>query len=637
MKPEHKKYILENINRQPIYRIAQELDIKERKINKFLQKHKQKNKQTDDIPQPKSPLKKSTVWVSVVLIIILGLAVYGNSLPGKFVWDDNNLVKNNSYITGWSNTAKIFTTDITAGGGRESCFYRPLQILTYMVDYSFWKLDPKGYHLNNILLHIFAALAILWLVTILYNNWFLSLTTSILFVVYPIHTEAVTYISGRADPLALLFMLLCFIFYIKRASSKSRLLYILMLSSYILALLSRESSLILPVLLLLYHYTFRQGIKAIDFFPISAIALIYILLRLTFLRYLLPHTYISTTLIERIPGFFVAITSYTILLFLPFNLHMEYGNQLFHFTDFRAIIGVAILSSLLFYAFRQRRTRQLAFFSICWLFITLLPASNLYPINAYMAEHWLYLPSIGFFLLLTNGLNHIYRKKEFRTFTIILFMGLVIFYSCLTVRQNTYWREPIAFYERTLRYASHSSRMYNVVGFAYYTIKKNEKAVSLYKKAIEIDPSYAKAYNNLGVAYYAINKHEEAIAAYRKAIENEPENARAHNNLGVAYYATSRNEEAISSYKKAIEINPNFAEAYNNLGRAYYAINKNKEAIAAYNRAIEINPNYAAPYNNLSIFYFDNKQYKLAIEYCDRAKELGFSNPTISESIKPYR
>ncbi len=579
--------------------------------------------------------KKQTTFTAIILIIILGFAVYGNSLNGKFIWDDEYLVRDNVYIKNWSHIPKIFTKDIAAGAGRKYNFYRPLQMLTYTIDYSLWKLDVKGYHLTNILLHILVALGIYWLINILYDDRLLSLLTGIFFLVHPIHTEAIAYISGRADSLAVLFMLLCFVFYVKKPSLG---VYILMLLSYILALLSRENSLILPALLLLYHYTFKKKLKVKKFLSILSIASIYILLRFTALKYLLPDIFWLTNVFERIPGFFVAITNYIRLILLPFNLHMEYGDKLllFHLTDPQAIAGIIILFSLLIYAFRKRNSNVLVFFSISWFFVALLPVSNLYPVNAYMAEHWLYLPSIGFFLLLAKGLSYIYRTKEFRIFTIVSTIGLLAFYSYLTVRQNAYWREPLAFYERILKYTPDSSRVYNNLGLLYNAINKKEDAIASYKKAIEINPDYVGAYINLGIVYHTLNNKEEAIALYRKAIAINPDLAEAYNNLGLAYEANNK-KEAIASYKKAIEINPDYAPAYNNLGIVYYTLDKKEEAIALYKKAIEINPDFAKAYNNLSIIYFYKKQYKLAIEYCDRAKELGFTSPTLLEALKPYR
>ena len=161
----------------------------------------------------KTPAGKKTVFLSVILIILLGFAAYGNSFNNEFVWDDKNLIGNNAYIKDLSHMLSIFSKDLGAGSGKEYNAYRPVQLITYVIDYSLWKLNVRGYHLTNILLHICVALGIYCLINVLFHNNFLSLLTGSFYVVHPIHTEAVTYISGRADSLALLFMLLCALCY----------------------------------------------------------------------------------------------------------------------------------------------------------------------------------------------------------------------------------------------------------------------------------------------------------------------------------------------------------------------------------------------------------------------------------------
>ena len=563
--------------------------------------------------------KKQVIFISVVLIIILGFAVYANSLNGQFIWDDEHLVRDNVYIKKSSHIHKIFTKDIGAATGVKYNSYRPLQMLSFMIDYSLWKLDVRGYHLSNILLHILVALNLYWLVNILYNHRFISLIASCLFVTHPIHTEAISYISGRSDPLALLFMLLCFIFYIKGLHTKRMGFCVLSLLTFTLALLSRENSLILPALLLLYHYSFKKRIRATQYLSMLSLGLIYIVLRLTVLKSILPDISSCNTVFERLPGFFVAITNYLRLLLFPLNLHMEYTHKSFNFTDPKAILGAIILFSLLLYAFRKKETNQLAFFSISWFFVALLPVSNLYPVNAYMAEHWMYLPSIGFFLLLAKSLGYIYKSKKTRMFTTALTIGLLVFYAYLTIRQNTYWREPVAFYERALKYVKHSPKLYNNLGNVYCTLNRKEEAIATYKKAIEVKSDNAGTYNNLGFLYNAMNKHNQAIASYQKAIEINPEFVQAYYNLGNAYYDINKNQEAMDSYQKAILINPDFVDVYNNLGNVYRAINQNEEAIKAYKKAIEINPDFAAAYYNLGNAYSAIGKHNQAIASYEKA------------------
>ncbi|MFH1678055.1 MAG: hypothetical protein ABH914_00340, partial [Candidatus Omnitrophota bacterium] len=403
MNPEHKKYILENIDNKSIKKIAGELNLKERKIKRYIKQCREKRNYIDPAKGLKHPVSKKGLFLFLILIIVLGFIAYGNSLNGQFLWDDNYFIKDNIYVQGWSHIINIFTEDVGAGAGATYYFYRPLQIFSYVIDYSFWKLNPAGYHITNILLHILTALCVYWLISVLFNNTSISFFTSILFLVHPIHTEAVTYISGRGDSLTAIFMLLCLIFYIKHsqikftkpAPSNNNIIYFLVLSTYILAVLSKENSVILPALILLYHYTFKKKINIKAFAPILIITSIYIVFKVMVLKSALAQSTQKASLsimLQRFPGFFVSITNYIKLLFLPLGLHADYGSKMFAFSNPKAIIGIGILLFLLLFALRKRDSNKLAFFAISWFFIALLPTTNIhsfgFELAFYMAEHW---------------------------------------------------------------------------------------------------------------------------------------------------------------------------------------------------------------------------------------------------------
>jgi len=555
----------------------------------------------------------------IIIIALLGIFVYLNSLSGEFIWDDISLIKNNSYIKDFSNAPKVFTETIGAGAGIEHRFYRPVQAFTYMLDYFLWGLDTTGYHITNVFLHVSVAVALYWLILLLFGDRLLSFCTSLLFVASPVHTEAVSYISGRADLLAALFLFLSFVYYIK--CTGKRLLIIPVMLFYALALFSRESVLILPLIILLYHYAFKKKIQLDTFGPVLGLSLGYVIARYTALCGLLPHLISTTTAAQRVPGFFVAVTNYMRILLLPFNLHMEYGNNLYSFGDPKALAGVCVISLLLIYAVRKNKNNTLMFFSISWFLVTLLPSSNIYPINAFMAEHWLYLPSVGFFLVIAKGITYLFKKEKLRIYAIALSVFLVGTYAFLTAKQNTYWKEPIRFYERTLKYAPDSLRVYNNLGIAYKEMGKNEEAVRAFGKASEIDPDDPDVYNNLGNAYANLGVGEEAISAYKKAIQLKPDFSDAYNNLGIVYYNTGRMGEAITLFEEAIKKNPLFAGAYNNLGVLYKSVGRREDAIRVYEKAIEINPDLADAYYNLGNIYKNEGRNRKAAEYYGKALE----------------
>ncbi|MBU1125500.1 MAG: glycosyltransferase family 39 protein, partial [Candidatus Omnitrophica bacterium] len=168
------------------------------------------------------------------------------------------MIVNNNFIRNWQGVTKILTQDIVYGVGQRVGFYRPLQLLTYMADYSIWKLNPMGYHLTSVFLHILVGWSLFWLLNILYKNAFISLFTSLFFIVCPVHVEAVSFIAGRADILVTLFILLSFIFYLMYIDSRKTYFYIIMLIAFVFALLSRENSLVFPLLLLSYYWVFKK-------------------------------------------------------------------------------------------------------------------------------------------------------------------------------------------------------------------------------------------------------------------------------------------------------------------------------------------------------------------------------------------
>ena len=613
---------------------------------------------------------------SIFLIIILGFLVYGNSLQGKFLWDDEYLVKYNTYLRSFSNIPKIFTSDIGHGSGRQFGFYRPIQMLTYTLDYSLYKLNEWGYHLTNLILHILVSICVYVFFNLLYKRPRVSLVASLLYLVHPLNTAIVSYISGRADSMVILFMLLSFIFYVRDINAPAAWSYTLIFVSYALALLSKESSLIFPVLLLLYHYSFKKETDVRRFTPIVTMTLVYVLIRAKLLEQIMltgPHTIGgTTTVLQRLPGFFAAMTSYAGILLVPMNLRMGRGMVLFDFFDPWVIGGMIILITLVGAGLYFKKRRGIEFFGLMWFFITILLVSNIYPLNAYMAEHWLALPSIGIFLIAGDAIDRIYSRPRLKFLALLIAGGMVMFYGYVTIKQNAYWREPITFHARNLKYSKNNIKSMTDLARQYEYAGRREEAIELYKRAIELDPYFPIPYNNLGYLYHNMGRDDDAIPLYEKAIENDPHYPDALNNLAVVYHTRGRYDEAIGLYKRAIEANPNFEGVYCNLGVLYMSIGKNEEAMDAYKKSVAINPSFENTYynmgvlyvqmgnpeeainmyrktlelnpehpqanNNIAILYCKMKQYDLAIKHIDKAAGLGFKvDPIFLEELAPYR
>lgn len=574
--------------------------------------------------------------IALILLVFISIILFSNTFRNSFIWDDEHLIVDNRYIKGLKHIPFLFTTQYWNHHhpGMKGQ-YRPVRTVTFALDYYLWKSNPFGYHLSNLLLHILNVILIYFLIYRLVGiskseeglagrnlDWFKLLNpaflTALFFAAHPIHTESVTWIKNRSDLLSLLFFLLSFLLFIRyrlRKEIKTRILsYSLALFCFILALFSKEMALSLPLVLVLYALCFlpkKEYSKTITkILPFLAVAILYFVFKLTTLGMLISAENIPKIgLYSNILVVLKTIGYYLKLLILPVNLNAERLLSIPKSFLEPAILSSAIsLSLLLIIIIKTFKYAKIVTFAILWIFLTLLPASNILFLSGRpIAEQRLYIPSLGFCLLLGMGISKLLslelKSNIFRNLTALFSIFILTFYSTTLIKRNLDWRNSLSLWSKTAQASPDSVRAYNNLGLAYYAFNKNEEAIALFKKAIEINPDYADVYSNLALAYCAINKNEEAIALY----------------------------------KKAIEINPDYADAYNNLGLTYYAINKNEEAIALFKKAIEINPNYAVAYNNLSAVYFHNKQYKLAIEYCDRARELGFANPAFLEALKPYR
>ena len=518
----------------------------------------------------------------------MGFGIYANSLGGAFIWDDEYQVHRNTLIRDWSNSPRFFTGRLREGGGTEgSKFYRPIQTLSYAWDYRWWKENPRGYHLTNILLHLLVAWAVYALARTLTADHQLAFLSAVFFVVHPIHTEAVAYISGRADILAAFFSLTAFISYIRYLNGRRASSFLFFCLNNALALLSKESSLVFPALLLFYHGTRQKKAPLRGFYISLLITGAYLAVRFAALGPVLPNGFVDSWT-ERIPGTFAAFTAYLRLLFAPFNLHMEYGMSRFEALDPRVFCGAGIFAAACWSAFIWRKKYPLVFFCAGWFFLWLIPVLGLFRLNAWMAEHWLYLPSVGFFILLAKIFTEGCRNRKWRVATILCAAALMAWWAALTVRQNGTWRDPVSFFKRTIRFSG-SGRLFYKLGMAYEKEGRFEEAAVNYRKAIETWPGLMESYSALGVLYKNAGRFEDAVQVFEKALRVAP-HAGILNNLANTYHQMGETGKAIECYRRAVAIDGRNADCHFNLANEYLKAGRTREAVPEYLAALEISP-----------------------------------------------
>lgn len=550
--------------------------------------------------------RKTAAFAAMLAIIVVGAIVYANSLCGKFVWDDFMFIKDNDHIKDWRFLPKFFTASTGEGAGLPNAYYRPMELLSYALDYSFWKFDVRGYHLTNILIHLSMSACVFWLILLVSGELLLASIVGMLYVVCPMHVEAVAYISGRPEMIAAVFLLVCLINYILFFKRRKVLFYCLSLTACVLAFLSRENAIIMPLLLLLWHFLSKTRVRLSAFLPFVGITIGYIVLRLSIFSFTPHYTEWLSSAASRIPGFFVVVFRYLRFLVLPLGLHASYGpgDMAFSWLEPAAIAGVIIVTVLIACAWRFRNTHRFVSFSILWFFTCLLLYTTIYPrLPFYMNDHHMYLSSIGFFLLLAYGLRALFRRHSQRVGAFAILFLLVAFYSLTTIQQNKYWSEPIAFYEKTLAVSPCKAKIYMNLGHAYCDIGKLDEALTSYKKVAALEPADAYTLYNIGVVYLQKKEYDNAIDSFKQSLKQKPDFGRVHNNLGAIYVELGNYQEAIASFQKAIDCNPYFAQPWNNMGSTYARAGQMQQAIVFFKKALQIQPSYEEARRNLETAY----------------------------------
>ena len=243
-----------------------------------------------DILQKINNLSSKTI---IIILIVVGFIVYGNTFVNEMLWDEHDLIINNEYIRDWKYFPKYFSENLIAGSGIVSNYWRPLLLISFFIDYKIGGLEPFVYNLQNMSWHILSSVLFFVLLRRLSLSISVSLLSSLLFLVHPVQTEAITYISGRSDPMHMTFIFAGLIYFIKSMELQfNKKYYIFSIALFILALLTRECSIIFPALLLGYVFILhnKENItslknKILIVSPLIIISIIYFLLRISIIHF----------------------------------------------------------------------------------------------------------------------------------------------------------------------------------------------------------------------------------------------------------------------------------------------------------------------------------------------------------------
>ena len=528
----------------------------------------------------------STWRVQAFLLALCALGLYANTLDHQFVLDDGLVLSDNAIVQkGIRGIPDILTKDSFFGSIGESAFlcggrYRPLPLITYSIEVSFFGLKPGVHHLVNVLLYALTGLVLLRLLrrSIFPDHPMAAFVATLLFVFHPLHTEVVANIKSRDELLSLLFLLLTLHYLLvhrnravptsaaaapvrgkqkptsttKATAAGNRALLAACLF-FALALLSKENGVVflLIVPLTIHFFTPRSLMGALRAsLPIIAITASYLVLRFALLgthskevTEVMDNPYLLATAPEKIATILFVFLKYIGLLFVPHPLTYDYS---FHQIPYRSfsepwvIVSIAVLTGLFVLVLRGIKKKDLLVWCIVFFLATFVLVSGLFfNIGAPMAERFMYQGSVPFIIALVEcGLRLLNLLQERGIHVAPISFAAVVLVALsasafASVRRNAAWHTSDELFLNDVKTSPNSARANTYAGIAWIhlgdaTNTAAEKrscvtnAIALFRRSESIKRMYTPNFLNLGAAYVRLDDPRSAEAAWDTARTLEP-------------------------------------------------------------------------------------------------------------------
>jgi protein O-mannosyl-transferase len=500
------------------------------------------------------------IWAALILIAVVFIS-YAPVVRNGFVWDDTALILRDPLIRSWRLIPEGFNhflfVDATA-----SDFYRPIQRLSYTIDYAAFAFRPGPYHVTSLIWHSFAAIALF-----LFAEEFLSIfgierrrcrliawVVALIWAIHPVQSAAVAYVSGLADPLAATFGFLG-LFLLLRASRalgpRKLLLFIGSGATLLLSALSKENGLLFPLIGTVFFLLTKNRDDLWKTIAVAAfVAASYFSLRAGAEHNPAPRLSPPPPFLVRPIIVARAVAEYAGLIVFPMNLHMDRDVEsqpsgfseasLTHsaWRELQTLLGLLLIAAFFYWLLRARERSPAVFGALLLALIAYLPVSGIVALNATAAEHWIYLPSAFFFLAIALEIAAFEEKMRSRRSTIVVAALAVClvwaaFLGARTFARTFDWKDQRTFLERTIAHGGDSARMLINLGGLELTEGKLEDAAVHLHAALQKKPDQPLAIINLAAVALKQNDFKLARELLTRATQMPLVDAEAHQLLAV--------------------------------------------------------------------------------------------------------
>jgi len=528
---------------------------------------------------PGAPLNERTATLALALILVGVFLAYLNTLSFQFVHDDRFQIVGNTWLRSWKYLPRYFTADVWAFQHPvfRGVFYRPIFLLWFRLQYLVFGLNPWGWHLCTVLCHVGVTLLVYLTAARLLKDRLAALFATLIFGLHPTHAEAVAWVSGVAEPLFAIFLFASYLCYLKNRSdpARARTYLVASLALYMLACLSKETAVILPLIIFACEFIWSEGAapaglrawiqRARGAFmavaPYLALFAIYMVARVLALHGF-QHTKESHSFLSMFLTWPSALWFYIQHLIWPTRLNPLYPLDFCSRLDFGNVLpAIPVLIASAGLGFWCKRSPQAAVATI-WMVVPILPVLNL---RAFMEgrlvqDRYLYLPSFGFAMLVALGMRHLKlgpgQLLGQPAVQVTLAAVLALALGTSVTEETAYFANTNTFYARI-------------------------SSMSAGSETAKLDLA-----GMLGEQ----GRLDEALKIYREIWTTHPESWTVNYNLGYAYYLTGKLPEADRYLSRAVEIDANHPDAFFYLGLTKLKMGDIDSAAANVERAISIRP-----------------------------------------------
>jgi tetratricopeptide (TPR) repeat protein len=553
------------------------------------------------------PDTRRNVWICLSLAVVT-LAVYGQALHNQFLtFDDQAYVTENRHVLagltfediGWA------FRSVTAGN------WHPLTMLSHMLDCQIYGLRPWGHHLTSILLHTANTVLLFLAFARMTGAVWRSAFVAALFAVHPAHVESVAWVAERKDVLCGFFYLLAIWAYLEAQISRSKCRYAWVTILFALALMSKPMAVTLPFVLLLLDcwplgrargLDWRSwGRLAVEKWPLLLLSGVWCGITV----WAQHHDQAVASAVElplsgRLAHAVISYLNYVRVLVFPWHLSAYYPYQHHESLVWGAVAAVALaLVTWLAVALAPRRPYGVV--GWLWFLGTLVPVIGLVQVGGQgWADRYVYLPSIGFFVVVVWGVGEcVARHPAVKLFIPVVGVALV----WVTSVELRYWKDTRTLFGRAMAVTENNYLAMTLAGSMDADTGKLDDAILLYRQALAFKPIYPEAHFFLGRALEGKGQPAEALSEYNQALRLRPDFDAAHVMVGLLLIKERKYDQAVTHFQAALKTNPESAPAQSDWGMALTKQGRWQESIGHYEQALRLDPTLAEAHNNLGIDY----------------------------------